>query len=589
MSDIINTNIASIIAQNNLNSSQSSLQTALQRLSSGLRINSAADDAAGYAISQRMTAQIGGLDQAGRNANDGISLAQTAQGALSQITTNLQTVRNLAVQAANGTNSASDRAALNNEASQLIAENNQIAQSANFNGVNLLDGSFAGESFQVGANASSNNQINVSQISSALGSSLGVGTNSSYVATVAGTTVNSTAFTAGDIIINGYQVGASSNDNVSSANASASGIAKANAINAITAQTGVTATVSSTIAAGVAPTSSGATAAGDVLINGVDIGPLAAATSTAARGAQVASAINAISAQTGVTATATTAGLVTLTAADGRNISVTGTSTGSGNTGLADTTTFSNITLSSSSTGGIATTTGVAPTSTAATVAGDVVINGVDIGAQAATSSDALEGAEYAAAINAKSSQTNVSASVDSTGKLTLTSTNGKAFTVTTTANGSGATGLTSGTNTYSQPTTGITVALGGNTGASLSEAGFAAGFTSATQVAGAGISSLNLTTVAGAQSALATIDNALTSLNNSAAALGALQNRFQSASANLSSESQNAEASRSRIQDTDFAATTASLTRAQVLQQAGTAILAQANALPNGVLALLR
>ena len=401
--------------------------------------------------------------------------------------------------------------------------------------------------------------------------------------------MNSTAFTAGDIIINGYQVGASSNDNVSSANASASGIAKANAINAITAQTGVTATVSSTVAAGVAPTSTGATAAGDVLINGVDIGPLAATASTAARGAQVASAINAISAQTGVTATATTAGLVTLTAADGRNISVTGTSTGSGNTGLADTTTFSNITLSSSSTGGIATTTGVAPTSTAATVAGDVVINGVDIGAQAATSSDALEGAEYAAAINAKSSQTNVSASVDSTGKLTLTSTNGKAFTVTSTAAGAGATGLTSGTNTYSQPTTGITVALGGNTGASLSEAGFAEGFTSATQVAGAGISSLNLTTVAGAQSALATIDNALTSLNNSAAALGALQNRFQSASANLSSESQNAEASRSRIQDTDFAATTASLTRAQVLQQAGTAILAQANALPNGVLALLR
>ena len=587
--DIINTNIASIVAQNNLSGSQSTLQTAMQRLSSGLRINSAADDAAGYAISQRMTAQIGGLDQAGRNANDGISLAQTAQGALSQITTNLQTVRNLAVQAANGTNSASDRASLNNEASQLIAENNQIAQSSNFNGVNLLDGSFTGESFQVGANSSSENQINVNQIGSALSSSLGVGTNSSYVATVAGTTVNSSAFSAGDLIINGFQVGASSSDNVSSSNAASSGIAKANAINAITAETGVTATVSATNAAGVAPTSSGATAAGDVLINGVDIGPLAAATSTAARGAQVASAINAISSQTGVTATATTAGIVSLTAADGRNITVTGTSTGSANTGLADTTTTSNITLTSSSTGGVATATGVAPTSTAATAAGDVVINGVDIGAQAATSSNALEGAEYAAAINSKSSQTNVTASVDSTGVLTLTSTNGKAFTVTTTANGAGSTGLTSGTTTYTQPTTGITLASGGGTGNGLTEGGFASGFTSATQVAGAGISSLNLTTVAGAQSAISTIDAALTTLNNSSAALGALQNRFQSAVANLSSESQNAQTSRARIQDTDFASTTAQMTQAQVLQQAGTAILAQANALPNGVLALLR
>ncbi len=135
MSSFINTNINSSIAQNNLNTSQASLQTALQRLSSGLRINSAKDDAAGLAISQRMTSQLEGQNQAARNANDGISLAQTAEGDLAQIGSNLQRIRDLAVQAANGTNSASDRAALNNEASQLISEINRVASTSNFNGI----------------------------------------------------------------------------------------------------------------------------------------------------------------------------------------------------------------------------------------------------------------------------------------------------------------------------------------------------------------------------------------------------------------------------------------------------------------------
>ena len=145
MASFINTNIASLNAQRNLSSSQSALNTSLQRLSSGLRINSAKDDAAGLAISERLSSQIGGLNQAVRNANDGISLAQTAEGDLTQIGANLQRIRDLAVQAANGSNSASDRAALNNEASQLIDEINRVASSSNFIGVKLLDGTFTSQ------------------------------------------------------------------------------------------------------------------------------------------------------------------------------------------------------------------------------------------------------------------------------------------------------------------------------------------------------------------------------------------------------------------------------------------------------------
>src|SRR5574340_1216586 len=149
----INTNIASLNAQRNLTGSQGALQTSLQRLSSGLRINSAKDDAAGMAISDRMTSQIRGLNQATRNANDGISLAQTAEGALSEISNNLQRIRELAIQSANSTNSASDRASLDAEVQQLIAEISRVASQTSFNGLNLLDGTFTSQSFQVGANA----------------------------------------------------------------------------------------------------------------------------------------------------------------------------------------------------------------------------------------------------------------------------------------------------------------------------------------------------------------------------------------------------------------------------------------------------
>lgn len=494
---VINTNIASLNAQRNLTTSQASLSTSLQRLSSGLRINSARDDAAGLAISERLSSQIGGLNQAVRNANDGISLAQTAEGALQQIGSNLQRIRDLAVQSANGTNSVSDRAALNNEASQLISEINRVASATNFNGVNLLDGSFTAQTFQVGANGTANDQITISSISSARANALGVGSSSGYSATVAGSAVSSAALTTGSLSINGFQVGASTADGVSFTNSSASGIAKANAINAISGSTGVTATVGTTTVTGTTVTSSNAIAAGDIQINGVDIGALSATTSGAARGAQVAAAVNAISTQTGVTATFdTTTGAVALSAADGRNITVTASS---------------NAAASSTNTG-ITATTGTSATSTSS---------------------------------------------------LTLNSTSSAGITIT---DGNGA----------------------GTTAAGLVGTG-TGGFTAATVTVGAGVSSLDLSTASGATSALATIDAALQSINTSRASLGAFQNRFSSAVSSLQTTSENLSASRSRIRDADFAQETANLTRGQVLQQAGTAILAQANALPQGVLALLR
>lgn len=491
MAAFINTNTASLNSQRNLTTSQSSLTTSLQRLSSGLRINSAKDDAAGLAISERMTSQIRGNDQAARNANDGISLAQTAEGDLAQIGTNLQRIRELAVQSANASNSASDRAALNNEATSLIAEIDRVASSSSFNGNKLLDGTFTSQSFQVGANSTSNDRIAITAIASAKASSLGVGSGSSYSTTKASAgSVTSAALAAGDLAINGYQVGASTTDGVSFANATASGIAKAAAINAVTAQTGVTATTGATAAVGAAATTATtATIAGDVLINGVDIGAISAGTTVVDRGSQTAAAINSKTAQTGVTATFnTTTGIVSLAAADGRNITVATTANGGTGTGL-----------------------------------------------------------------NAAAS----SAGTTTTSALTLTS--------------SGSAGIT----------------LGGAAG--LTATNFTAGYTAATATAGAGVSSLDLTTAAGAQSALTTIDAALSTVNASRASLGAYQNRFESVVSSLQTTSENLSASRSRIQDTDFAKETAALTRGQILQQAGTAMLAQANSLPNGVLALLR
>jgi len=482
---VINTNISSIQAQSSVRTSGLSLATAMERLSSGIRINSAKDDAAGLAISTRMTANIRGVAAAVRNANDGISLTQTAEGSLAQIGNNLQRIRELAVQSANTGNNASDRSAMNNEASQLIAEIDRVASNSTFNNINLLDGTFTSQSLQVGAGNTANDRVVIS-IGNAKSSTLGVGAGSSYSSTKAGAgVVTATALAAGDLSINGYQVGASVTDGVSFASATGSGIAKAAAINAISGQSGVTATVSATTFAGTAAAGAfGATAAGDVIINGVDIGAMGAASAAGDRGTQTAAAINAKTSQTGVTATVTTAGVVSLSAADGRNITV--TTANFNKTGLqgSDTTT-----------------------------------------------------------------------TVGST--LTLSS--------------SGSAGIT----------------LGGTTG--LAAVNMSVTAVAATATAGAGVSSLDLTTASGSQAALATLDRAINTITDSRASMGAYQNRLTASIANLETTSMNLSASRSRILDTDYAKETTNLAKSQIIQQAATAMLAQANQSGQSVLALLK
>jgi flagellin len=381
---VINTNVMSLNAQRNLTTSQSSLATSLQRLSSGLRINSAKDDAAGLAISERFSSQIRGLNQAQRNANDGISLAQTAEGALGQVTNNLQRIRELAVQSANATNSSTDRAALQAEVTQLLAEIDRVANQTEFNGVKLLDGSFTSAVFQVGANAG---------------------------------------------------------ETISIASLVDSNIAALSSVTSATGQSSATSGISDLTAA----------TAGDLVINGVDVsGAIGAAGSINQRVGQVVDAINNSSTQHGVSAA--------FDAVNGR------------------------IVLTSDA---------------------DIVVTGNDDGT--------VTGFNVAA----------------NDGDATATTTNG--------------------------------------------------------------LSSLSVASFSGASLAIQQMDSALSQVNSARATLGAIQNRFESVVQSLAGTAENLSAARSRIQDTNFAAETANLTRAQILQQAGTAMLAQANSAPQNVLSLLQ
>lgn len=503
MAAVINTNIPSLNAQRNLTASQSSLATSLQRLSSGLRINSAKDDAAGLAISDRMSSQINGLNQAARNANDGISLAQTAEGGLGTAADLLQRMRTLAVQSANGTNSASDRASLQEEVSQLQQELNRVANTTQFNGQNILDGSLSNAQFQVGANA--NQTINFS-ISSAQASAIG---NNTLATTGAGimTTQQAAAATmpatngvaGGNLVIQGNGTSATA---AVVANDSAKVIA--DKINASSGATGVSASA-------ITKASLGAFAAGTISLTlqgaptaagGTNAVTVSATLGTANDVASLAKAINDQAGTTGITAIAdTSTGKIALTQAQGYDIGVT-------NNTAAQTT----VTFGGTAEGGTTTTT---------------VLNG-------ASTKSSLVG-----------------------GKVSLNSP--QAFTAT-----SAGAGVLAG----------------------------AAAAVNSSQLAS--VASIDITTItngipSGANDALQIIDSALANLSSSRASLGALQNRFTSVVANLSTTSENLSAARSRILDADFASETANMTRGQILQQAGTAMLAQANSLPNGVLALLR
>jgi flagellin len=313
MPQIINTNIASLNAQRNLNKSQTANQTALQRLSSGLRINSAKDDAAGLAISTRFNSQIRGLNVAVRNAGDGISLAQTAEGALGSMNDNLQRIRELAVQSANATNSDVDRDALQAEVDQLLAEVSRTAEETDFNGRKLLNGEFSA-TFQIGANAGQTLDISIAELTA---DKLGASSESGVSALGTSVTLGN-----GDLLINGQAITASKaeDDSFSTSNQSASAIAKVAAINREYENTGVKAVVNENVAAGSEMTATAGT--GTITLNGVDI-DITTTSDTAGTRASIAAAINAVAEQTGITAAVddlSDATGVSLTAENGRNI-----------------------------------------------------------------------------------------------------------------------------------------------------------------------------------------------------------------------------------------------------------------------------
>jgi len=489
----LNTNIDSLNAQRNLTTSKSSLSQALQRLSSGLRINSAADDAAGLAISQQFTTQINGTNQAVNNANDAVSEAQTAGGALSTLTDNLQSIRTLAVESANGSNSASDRAALDAEVQQQIAEITRIASQTSFNGKNVLDGSSGTTAYQVGANVGNTISINLSQ--GVRADQIGqVASSANLTGGSANVAVTSNALTGSNLTIQvgtgtavtiGASVAGSAGATAGQSNFSA--YAKAAAINAagvagLTASASTTATGAAAFSNITGGTSGTTTYA--LTINGVAIyaANTAIASGQTLTGSAVATQINLYSSQTGVTAGLSASGALQLTAADGRDINqaetvTLGNGTGAG-AGIAAAQTRGTVSLSASN---------------------SIVVGGTgsaDIG--------------YAAA--------------------------------------------------------GQTISLGNQT-----------------------LANQNVLTVTGANNTIQAVDSALATVSSFQSELGAIQNRFTSTVSNLQSTSQNLTASRSTIQDADFAAETAKLTQSNVLQQAGISVLAQANQEPQLILKLLQ
>jgi len=502
MAQFINTNIASLNAQRNLSTSQSALATSLQRLSSGLRINSAKDDAAGLAISSRMTSQINGLNQARRNANDGVSLAQTGEAALATSTDMLQRIRQLAVQSANATNTSSDRAALQAEANQLTSELQRTSTTTQFNGQNLLDGSLSAAVFQVGANA---NQ------------------------TITATTSN-------------FQTTAYGNFRIGASVAATSG-----AVGDLTTGSTASALASTVVAGNVGRI----VAADNFTINGASGTALITGGAAGDTAKNMAALVNAKTVTTGVTASAKTeADLTGLAVSSAFSIAV------KGDNATAVTVSFN--------TGAIANADGLA--------AGIKAFNDV-------------------------TSTTGITAKLNTAGTgFTLTSSTGANINL---VNGAGsAAGTFTGAGAV-----GVALAVGGTTAVGQisldSNKSFGiTGATAAQWLSGAlttassqlqQVAQIDISSADGANRAIAQADAALASVNDQRASYGALQSRFSNAIANLMSSAENLTAARSRIQDTNFAAETGALTRAQILQRAGTAMLAQANAVPNGVMALLR
>ncbi|SIR83417.1 flagellin [Aquipseudomonas alcaligenes] len=535
----VNTNVASLNTQRNLNTSSKGLDTSLQRLSTGFRINSAKDDAAGLQISNRLTSQINGLNVATRNANDGISLSQTAEGALQQSTGILQRMRDLALQSANGSNGATERAALQGEVSQLQQELNRIADTTSFGGRKILDGTFGSQSFQVGANAFETISVSIGAASASR-----IGANRFNSSVAAGT--------------------------ASQAGISASSVADYAAMTATN----------------IGFASSPADSSGLTLKGKLGTASVALANGTSAR--ELSNAVNNVAGSTGITADART--VVRLQ------------NTGGG--AFTNTQTAGNISFTLYGSNNAK--------------EGD----GVSISVAMQDWGD-LSG--LADAINKETGRTGISAQVLNDGTLEMTSENGDdigitEYTAEAIADDGTSTTVTAemqnmafngdngldDTNSDASDTVGAVAALtgAGNGAVATGQVRFESadafevenfdsidGGNQAASVFSTleAVDEVDISTAVGAQNALGIISAAISNIDSQRAQLGAVQNRFDNTIANLQNISENASAARSRIRDTDFAAETSELTKNQILQQAGTAILAQANQLPQAVLSLLQ
>jgi flagellin len=673
----------SLNAQRNLSKSQSALAQSMERLSSGLRINSAKDDAAGLAISDRMTSQINGLDQASRNANDGISLAQTAEGALQETTNILQRMRELAVQSANDTNTQSDRDSLNSEVTQLQSEITRIAQTTQFNGQTLLDGTMTDATFQVGANAGVDQTISFS-IDSAKASDLSsIG---SVISATNGTPVSGAAVTSGGLsgtlTVNGNAVAATSGDALAIANAinAADSTVTAAAVNSqsFTFSSVTPTTVSSASITGssaVFSTASLATfASGGLLVNGNEVGAV-----TASNGTFAQNLVDAIAAaDSGVSGTVGTASLTDTITAFAANAGTGGTYNLSvdGLDILTATTLSAGITIAdvqnafvAVSTAGAATTGGTLTNgvtwhltsagaltlsdSTGADLVLDENITGTAVGAMLSSGDHTAIGA-----ITLTSTST---IALSGTAEDTIGFTNNETATASTTTTGTYSINLASdvaglsatgaaisvtagsgGTITasdvisalsgagYTASVSGSTITVANSDGSNFAisqslSTGETGGFTTGvasggtlyrgvvtldsyaditladtgTDMANAGLSNvgnatttidqIDISTRAGATTAIGSVDLALSTIDTIRGGLGAVQNRFESTISNLSNVSENLSAARSRILDADIAQETSNLTKQNILQQAGVAILAQANQAPQLALSLLK
>ncbi len=575
---VINTNVASLNAQRQLVQSGNDMDQAMERLASGRRINTARDDAAGLAISNRQTSQIRGLDQAIRNANDGVSLIQTAEGALDEVTNILQRMRELSIQSANGIYSEVDRATLDAEAQQLKAEIDRIASSTTFNGQPLLDGSLGDVDLQVGSESNQTIGLNIQGFSTAsLGSSSGdiVGEAMTGLATLTG--LNGDEILVNDVVVTSLTSSTTVDEALASINADLDG--KGAEVDTLVSY------VSDSAGNG-------------VLVPGTDLtltltdGDGNTQTYNITGTSSMDELVEKINSDTVIDAKLNDSGKLVLSAAGAESIQVVDNSGGQAASGAvsADETEFFRLvfTDTSSDNNGIKIEAGTgstgaelddlginvndddgnllarALTATASNDlnAGDLIINGVEIGAISVGTGTAEDVDAVVEAINLLADQTGVVAfeAAGNTSQLGLRSTGGESISI-----------------KYGDGSTAADVeALTG-----LQEQNSAEGSGS--------VSGIQIATVDGAQAAIDVIDVALEQINSTRSELGAVNNRLDFTMSNLANVSEKTAAARSRIVDADFAAETSMLSRAQVLQQASQAMLAQANAQPQQVLSLLQ